>query len=138
MSANPNTKTLALSGHTYEIARFDARTGMGVRARLLKVVGPILAPLAGAKGGGKLGEVELSADLINSIGRALSQNLDADDVARLVDQLMEVVIIDKNATPGFWAAHFAGNYADLDMVLLEVVQHNGFFGQLGKAGSLSL
>lgn len=127
-------KTLTLDEAEYAIPLMNAREGIAVRAKLLKVVGPILAPLALGKGG-KLSEFELTPEMINSAGKALSDNLDSAEVSDLVARLLDSVLINGKSNPGHWAVHFAGNYAAMDRVLIEVVKHNGFFGQLGKVAS---
>lgn len=127
------TKTLTIGSTEYTFLRCGARDGLALRARLVKVVAPVLLAIAGGKGDAKLSEVEITPDTLANIGKALAAGLDSAEVVSVVEGLMHAVLIAGRPGESAWDIHFAGNYADLDKVILEAIKHNGFFGQLGAA-----
>lgn len=113
----------------YSFLRLGARKGMTLRAKLVKVVAPILLGLGAGKNGLN---AELTEEHLAAAARGLS-SLDSETVVGIVEGLMEAVLIAGKPAQAAWDRHFSANYADLDRVLMEVIRHNGFFGQLGAA-----
>lgn len=132
-----NTHKVTIGSTEYTFLRLGAREGMALRSKLVKVVAPVMLALAGAKAGSSLADLEVSPSMLSNVGQALANGLDSAEVVAVVEGLMHSVLIGGNPGETTWDTHFAGNYTDLDKVLLEAVKHNGFFGELAKVASLS-
>jgi hypothetical protein len=128
-----HTKKQAIGATEYTFLRCGAREGLALRARLIKVVAPLVLAVVGGKADAKLSEIEVSPAMLGNIGQALAGGLDSAEVVAVVDGLMKAVLIGGRPGETAWDAHFAGNYGDLDKVIVEAIKHNGFFGQLGAA-----
>lgn len=122
-----HTKKETIGDTEYTFLRLGAREGMALRAKLVKVIAPVLLGLGGGKAGLK---AEISEESLGGVGKALA-GLESEEVVGIVEGLMKAVLIGGRPGQAAWDAHFAARYSDLDRVLVEAIKHNGFFGQLG-------
>jgi hypothetical protein len=127
---------VVIGDQSYDVMRFDPERGLGIIARLAKIVGPAVA--VGAVARGKAGDGDADALIDQTVvqaAQALSQSLDAPEVVRLVKDLLSVVVVvGKGKASDVFAMHFVGRYGDMFRLCAEVIKHNGFFDALGSLG----
>lgn len=126
------TKETEIDGKTFAVFQFPARKGLELKARLLKLVGPVLAGLAGAAKGGKF-SLDDSIDTASIIA-----GLAAVDPAAFVSLAVDLVAQTKMngvfISAGTFDLEFAAEYGTLYKLLGFVVETN--FGKLFGAGGI--
>lgn len=126
--------TVTIDGHTYEIFRCDPEKGLGLVARLTKLVGPAMAVATAARG--KADDADANALIDQTVveaAKALSNSLDAPEVVKLVKDLMGCVVVQGvGKADEVFKAHFVGRYGAIFRLCVEVIKHNHFFEGIGS------
>lgn len=126
------TKEKSIDGSTYSVTQLPARRAIRLKARLIKLFGPVLAQVfiaATEKGD----EAQKKADLVRAI-EILGDHIDENSFESLVVDLLNGVR--KNGmelTPQTIDMEFAGDMAGLYQVMFFVIEVNfsNFFSMIG-------
>jgi hypothetical protein len=136
--------------YNYEITLFPAKQGIKIAVRLGKIVLPVLFSLIGSIPGGsddiekidieKAIKENLNVDILSESVNSLASNMDADEVCKLIDELMSVVLLKESDTKSepvnnIFDRHFQCRYMSIFKIVKEVIQVNGFFGDLVKTAA---
>lgn len=146
MSQN-TTKTINIDGLEIKITKFDFYRGIGIRAMLVRCLLPAIAQLTGEglKSAKKVNSEDVSkmstSDLIQEMDgevlskavTALTSNMSNENYTYLINQLLSVCIVDGKQLSNEIEKLFIQeklSYSSIDKIALEVVKHQGFFGDL--------
>jgi hypothetical protein len=100
---------------TYMVTTFPAFKGLTYLQKLLKIVGPAIGELfakAAAEGGESLSDISIEDEALSFAIRELTTNLDRDNVAQLVQDMIKDAVT-KGGQPIKFNQEFSGNYAPL-------------------------
>jgi hypothetical protein len=127
---------------TYMVTTFPAFKGLTYLQKLLKIVGPAIGELfakAAAEGGESLSDISIEDEALSFAIRELTTNLDRDNVAQLVQDMIKDAVT-KGGQPIKFNQEFSGNYAPLLKLLGTIVKENysSFFGEGGLSGLQAL
>ncbi len=134
------TKKKTIDGAEYSVTQFPARRGLGLKLRLIKLIGPALAEAAGAlnpaNGTNSLMDSEIDPWIIGRAVSSLVEGLDNDTGELILDLLAMTRKNGRELSGEVFDLEFAGDYLTLYKVLGFVIQVNGFFGK-GGIGTLT-
>ena len=131
-----NTVEKVIDGHEIKINQFHAIRGFKMKARLMKLILPVLSPLLGGldlkKGKDLLdGNIDIQSALPKAIV-ALSENLDEDIFFNLLIDLFSATFVDsRELNKKSFDELFIGDYFLVYKIAYEVIMANGFFGKGG-------
>lgn len=121
---------------TYVVTTFPAAKGLAYLKRLLKVVGPALAEIAGGDEGG------INADGLGKAAELLFDNLDKENLDQMIVDWVKNNVT-KGGQPVVFDMEFAQNYGALFTLVKEVIMlnyasvfQNGFGGLLQSQTNL--
>jgi hypothetical protein len=103
----------------YKTVQFPARSGLAIKTRLVKFIGPIL------DGFGK----DVGGDMSISLSIFTSKLDDATFVQLILDLLTRTYRNGKMISPESFDIDFAGEYIHLYKVVIFVIESNCFFGK---------
>jgi len=136
-----------IDGHAVKIVQFHAVRGFKLKARLVKFLLPVVAPLAGEALGSlssknlaeKASILEQNIDLEKALPQAfssLAETLDENTFLRLMLDLLAGSFVDgQSVDEKFFNDFFIGNYMLAYKIAIAVVTANSFF-DFGDIGSL--
>lgn len=117
------TQTREIDGRTFTVTQFPARQGLKMKARLVRLVGPVLDALPS--------KAQVASDFSK-----IAQHINPDElVSFAVDMLAYTKMDKKELSEAVIDSEFAGEYVTLYKLLGFVIDANGFFGK-GGIGSL--
>lgn len=148
--AKDKIKKVKINNVEFSIMRFGYWDGLDIRIQLVKILAPTIGAFVGKglselKSGESSEDVKklstadliskLDGDILQKVGKTLSENLASNNVRELYEKLLSVVMY-KNAYVNDQLVQLINDdvisYSDVDKLILEVVSHQGFFGSLLK------
>jgi len=125
----------------YRVTTFPAFKGLSYLQKLLKIVGPAIGEIfskASAEGGA-VSDLVLEEEALSFAIRELTTNLDKENVAQLVQDMIKDAVL-KNGQPVNFNQEFSGNYGNLMKLVGVIVKENysSFFGEGGFEGLANL
>lgn len=146
--AKDKIKKVTINNQEFQITRFGYWEGLDVRFELIKLLAPSLGAFVG-KGFSELKNTEsseeikkldtktliskLDGDILEKVGKALSENIQTSTVKALYEKALGVVLYKRGTLNDQITALVAEDvisYGDVDKLVLEVIGHQGFFGNL--------
>lgn len=124
-----------IGSHDVKITQFAAIRGFKLKARLAKILLPVLSPLAGnidaiALGRDALANMDLSETLPKAL-MSLAETIDEEKLLKLIQDLLSEVRLDGIEVLKNFNEVFAANYNLMYQLVFEVVVANNFFDLSG-------
>jgi len=128
-------------GQTYIVTTFPAFKGLTYLQKILKIVGPSVAQVFSAADleKGELSEISIEDEALASAISSLTENLDKDNTAQLVQSMIKDSVT-KGGQPVVFDQEFSGNFSPLVKLLGVIIKENysSFFEESGFGGLASL
>lgn len=146
--AKDKIKKVTINNQEFQITRFGYWDGLDVRLELIKLLAPSLGAFVG-KGFSELKNTEsseeikkldtktliskLDENILEKVGKALSENIQTNTVKALYEKALGVVLYKRGTLTDQITALVSEDvisYGDVDKLVMEVISHQGFFGNL--------
>ncbi len=135
------TKEKEIDGHVFSVTQFNGREGFRIKTKLIKLLAPSLAELAGGIKNfkpGKLLDAEIKGQFVGNAVSRLAEALDENEFLLFVMRIFQTTRYDgKQISDGLFDFEFAGNFEIVYKAISFVLEVNygNFFG-LGGIGNL--
>lgn len=138
-------KIINIDGLEIKITKFDFFKGLSIKAQLVRCLAPAIAQLTGEglksskkiskEDVGKMSTSELienmDGEVLSKAVTSLTSNMSNSEYENLIRELMTVCIVDGKQLSNEIEKLFMQekiSYSSVDKIALEVVKHQGFFG----------
>ncbi len=129
-----SSKEVTFGDVEYRVTTFPASKGLTYLQKLLKIVGPAVGEILSkaAVDGEGLSDISVEDEALSFAIRELTTNLDKDNVAQLVQDMIKDGVTKGGQNVPF-DQEFSGNYGNLVKLLGVIIKENysSFFGESG-------
>lgn len=116
----------------YRVTTFAASKGLGYLQKILKIVGPAIGDIFSQVAETGIAEASIEDAALSKAIKELTQNMDDDNVAKLVQDMIRTGVT-KGGQELKFDQEFSGNYGAMIQLVAAIIKDNysSFFGESG-------